>query len=260
MKKSLQIVLPLICVLITSSFTHVTKKDKWQLVWEEDFDGANLDTSRWSRIPRGTADWQNYMSFSDSCYEMRDGNLVLKGIVNPDRQSDTVPYLTGGVWTKDKVGFRYGRIEIKAKLDEATGAWPAIWLLSQNVPWPKGGEIDVMEHLNFDSIAYQTVHTHFTYTLGVKDPANGGTNKLNRNDYNVYALEMHPDSLVFFVNDNRTFAYPRIETEKEGQFPFDDEFYLLIDMQLGGSWVGKVDPNHLPVEMKIDWVKYYAKE
>lgn len=260
MKKSLQIVLPLICVLIISSFSPVTKKDKWQLVWEEDFDGANLDTSRWSRIPRGTADWQNYMSFSDSCYEMRDGNLVLKGIVNPDRQSDTVPYLTGGVWTKDKIGFRYGRIEIKAKLDEATGAWPAIWMLSQNVPWPKGGEIDVMEHLNFDSIAYQTVHTHFTYTLGIKDPVNGGTNKLNRNDYNVYALEMHPDSLVFFVNDNRTFAYPRIETDKEGQFPFDDEFYLLIDMQLGGSWVGEVDPNHLPAEMKIDWVKYYAKE
>lgn len=199
MKKPLFVVFVLACILISTSFCSTPKKDGWQLVWEENFDGSTLDTSRWSRIPRGTADWQNYMSFSDSCYEIRNGNLVLKGIVNTDFKSDSVPYLTGGVWTKDKVNFTYGRIEIKAKLGEATGAWPAIWMLSQNKGWPQGGEIDIMEHLNFDSIVYQTVHTHYTYNLEIKDnPVNGGTNRLNRNEYNIYALEISPDSLVFF--------------------------------------------------------------
>ena len=64
-----------------------------------------------------------------------------------------------------------------------------------------------------------------------------------------------------FINDIHTFAYPRIETGKEGQFPFTDkEFYLLLDMQLGGSWVGAVDSSDLPVEMEIDWVRFYQKK
>ena len=56
-----------------------------------------------------------------------------------------------------------------------------------------------------------------------------------------------------------TYTYPRIDTDKEGQFPFYQPYYLLIDMQLGGSWVGAVDPKELPVEMWVDWVKYYEK-
>lgn len=72
---------------------------------------------------------------------------------------------------------------------------------------------------------------------------------------------MYPDSLVFFINDNHTFTYPRIETDKEGQYPFSDgQFYLLLDMQLGGSWVGAVEPDDLPVEMEIDWVRFYQKQ
>lgn len=59
------------------------------------------------------------------------------------------------------------------------------------------------------------------------------------------------------ANGVRDFVYPRIETEKEGQFPFSIPQYLLIDMQLGGSWVGEVDAADLPVEMEIDWVRHY---
>jgi len=68
---------------------------------------------------------------------------------------------------------------------------------------------------------------------------------------------------VFYVNNNSSerFMYPRIETDKEGQFPFaDHEFFLLLDMQLGGSWVGAVKPDDLPVDMAIDWVRFYEKQ
>ena len=125
-----------------------------------------------------------------------------------------------------------------------------------------GGEVDIMERLNNDTIAYQTVHSAYTHVLGIKDnPKQGGTGTINRDDYNVYSVEMYQDSLVFFINETRTFAYPRIETDKEGQFPFTDKkFYLLLDMQLGGSWVGAVDSSDLPVEMEIDWVRFYRKK
>lgn len=59
-----------------------THTPKWELVWEDNFDGAEPDTTIWSRIPRGRPDWQNTQSFDNRCYEMRDGCLILKGIVN----------------------------------------------------------------------------------------------------------------------------------------------------------------------------------
>ena len=234
---------------------------EWRLVWEENFDQINdFDPAVWSKIPRGTADWNNYMSDFDSLYEMRKGNLVLRGIQNLTQPQDTAPFLTGGVYTKGKMGFMDGRLEIKAKLNGATGAWPAFWLLPQEGQWPMGGEIDIMERLNYDNIAYQTVHSHYTYDLGFKTtPPQGSTGPIHPEAYNVYAVEMYADSLCFFINDQHTFTYPRIETDQEGQFPFHQPFYLLLDMQLGGSWVGAVDPTELPVEMSIDWVRFYQK-
>ena len=247
-------------VILLASCAGTRHAQKTTLSWEENFDQPNgFDTSRWSKIPRGKPDWQKYMSDFDSCYAMRDGKLILRGIVNNSLPNDTARYLTGGVYTKDKVGFGFGRIEVYAKLNGARGAWPAFWLLSQGMNWPDGGEIDIMERLNFDSIAYQTVHSHYTYNLKIKEPKQGATGVINPNGFNNYAVELHPDSLVFFINNKKTFAYPRIETDKEGQFPFDQyKYYLLLDMQLGGSWVGKVYTEDLPVEMEIDWVRFYS--
>ena len=98
----------------------------------------------------------------------------------------------------------------------------------------QGGEVDIMERLNHDSIVYQTVHSHYTYTLGIENnPKHGSTISINPEDFNVYGVDFWPDSLVFHVNGKRNFVYPRIETEQEGQFPFNIPQYLLIDMQLG---------------------------
>lgn len=237
---------------------------EWQLVWEENFDGTELDTTVWSMIPRGKPDWQNTMSYDERCYEMCDGHLILRGIINEDFQKDSSPYLTGGVWTNGKKSFTRGRMEIRAKLEGAQGAWPAIWMLpyeTDKYHWPEGGEVDIMERLNHDSFVYQTVHSHYTYDLKEdKNPPNGTTASINPHDFNVYGVDFWPDSLVFHVNGVKTFTYPRIHTDKKGQFPFDIAQYLLLDMQLGGTWVGEVDPTGLPVAMTIDWVRHYQQK
>lgn len=239
----------------------------WTLVWEDDFDTPETDTAVWSRIDRGTADWNNYMSKLDTLYSWRDGNLVLRGIANFEGSGDSVPYLTGGVWTNGRKNFSRGRVEVRAKLQGARGAWPAIWMLPDGAHrpdgtsrpgWPDGGEIDIMERLNSDSIAYQTIHSKYTLTHGIKDnPRSGYTAPIDPDGYNDYAVEMYADSLRLLINDVVTFTYPRIETDLDGQFPFDAPFYLLIDMQLGGGWVGEVDPADVPVEMLIDRVRFY---
>ncbi|WP_289269799.1 glycoside hydrolase family 16 protein [Paramuribaculum intestinale] len=237
--------------------------EKWNLVWEETFDGESLDTNVWVRIPRGESDWNNYMTTEDTVYSMRDGNLVLHGIRNYEGSADTAAYLTGGVYTKGKKSFGNGRIEICAKLGHCQGSWPAIWMLPDpaypNSQWPKGGEIDIMERLSADTFAYQTVHSYYTLELKKdNEPPHYSTGTIKPDDYNVYAVEMYDDSLSFFINDTHTFTYPRIKTELEGQFHFPEApYYLLIDMQLGGNWVGAVDPAGLPVEMLVDWVRFY---
>jgi len=256
MKKSLLFIV--VIVFMTSCETK--NLQIWELVWEDNFDGDAFDTSRWTKIGRNVSEWNKYMSDYDPLYEVSDGQLILRGIVNNVLPDDPAPYLTGGLCTQNKVGFGHGRLEIRAKLGKAQGAWPAFWLLPfDNSPWPRGGEIDIMERLNGESIAYQTVHSYYTVTLHIYDPPQGATGKIDPDDYNVYAVELYSDSLSFYINDIHTFTYPRIETDKEDQFPFDRDFFLLIDMQLGGSWVGDVKDEDLPMEMWIDWVRFYKK-
>lgn len=267
MKNTLLVVISIAMTTLFASCTEQREnsakasKTGWELVWEEDFEGNEIDYTTWSKIGRGLSDWNNYMSDYDSLYEVKDGNLILRGFVNNVLPNDTAPYITGGLYTKGKKTFGEGRVEIRAKLNGAKGAWPAFWMLPEDEEWPYGGEIDIMERLHYDSIAYQTIHTHYTQNLKINNPPKGTTHPIDPDGYNTYAVEKYIDSLKFYINENLTFVYPRIETDKEGQFPFNEqEFYLLIDMQLGGSWVGAVDPETLPVEMYIDRVRFYTLE
>lgn len=251
--------LTLVCGLALGSHL-AAQQPRYELIWQEDFNGSTFDEKYWTKIPRGNADWCRHMSDEPSLYEVKDGNLILRGKVNDGIvPQDTARYITGGLYTKDKKTITHGKVEIKAKLQAAQGAWPAFWMLPNTGTWPNGGEIDIMERLNHDSIAYQTVHTYYTYVLKEENnPPHGGIGTINPDDYNVYAVEILPDSLVFSINGNHTFTYPRIETDKEGQFPFGTPYYILIDMQIEGSWVGKANPAEYPVEMQIDWVKVYS--
>lgn len=251
-----------IMIILFMTIISVTRatggEPQYRLVWEDDFNGTAIDTACWSKIPRGNSDWNRHMSPLDTLYQVRDGNLILRGIVNTHYPSDTSRYLTGGIYTRNKKTINYGKVEIRAKLQGARGAWPAFWMVANNEKWPYGGEIDIMERLNNDTIAYQTIHTYYTHVLGIKDnPRHGGINKIETEEYNTYAVEILPDSLVLSINGNHTLTYPRIDTDKEGQYPFGIPYYLMLDMQIEGSWVGKASPEDYPVEQHIDWVRFY---
>ena len=250
-----------------------TTEEGLVLKFHDEFNGTgepDWNVWRWEEGFQRNQELQWYQKENAIC---KDGALIITGkeerVKNTNYEAGSsdwkknreyAEYTSSCLITKD-YRFRKGRMLVRAKIPTAMGAWPAIWLLPENAKWPSGGEIDVMERLNDDSIAYQTVHSHYTYTLGIKDhPKSHSTGVIHPDRYNVFAVEMYPDSLSFYVNDIHTFTYPRIQTQKEGQFPFDQPFYLLIDMQLGGSWVGAVDPKDLPVEMEVDWVHFYQRK
>ena len=250
---------------LEDDYIYIQKKGRenksWQVVWEDHFNGPDIDTLKWTKISPNQADWGRHMSKDPKCYDLQDGKLILKGIVNPDTLQDPRPLLTGGIYTKNKFAFQYGKIEIRAKLECAQGAWPAIWMLAEQNKYgvyPRNGEIDIMEHLNFDSIFYQTTHSYYTLELKQKtNPPYFTTTAIEIDQFNTFGLEWHPDKLMFTLNGQHTFTYPRLEGVDASQWPFDQPFYLLIDQQLGGSWVGQVNPDQLPVKMIIDWVKVY---
>lgn len=223
--------------------------------WEENFDGTGFNVESWSKVPRGTYDWRRYMSDLDSLYVVHDGMLTLRGIVNPGIDGDDAPVLTGGLWSKDKVGFGYGKIEIRARLAGARSAWPAIWMLPfDNSPWPNGGEIDIMERLNSEDIFYTTAHTPFTQRDTVYE--HSSTAPIDATGWNIYGLAHYRDSLVWSVNGVDTYTYSRMADGPEGQWPFDREFYLILSMQLSGEWVGPLCTEDLPTTMDIDWIRF----
>lgn len=268
-------------VFVQKEGRHNTPEE-WELVWEDNFNQSKLDTTHWTKIDLYTSErlltnfpevrtnknawrdirnhWSTYMSDNSKAVEFDSNNILLKGVINTDTTGyDNRPYHTGGIWTYEKFGFQYGKIEIRAKLDPAHGAWPAIWLIPIKKIYPNqhNGEMDIMERLNHDDFVYQTIHSHWNLNLKLETPQRFTTAKIDPNDFNVYSLEWFPDKIRFAVNGNTSFEYAKIPGGGTFQWPFDQPFYLIIDNQLEG-WPGNVThPEEFPIDMTVDWVRLY---
>lgn len=268
--------------ILEDRYIYIQKEERrndsteWQLVWEDDFNKGYLDTITWSRIGlfttpkwkvpvekwRETKNCFRYITATDPHVISFDKtNIHLKGIINPDTLTgDPRPYLTGGIYSWQKFAFQYGRIEIKAKLDQAYGMWPAIWMLSEKEIYSNhhNGEMDIMEKLNHDDFAYQTTHNHYTITLKQTEPKKSMTGKIDTTDYNIYSLSWYPDKLVYAINGMITYEYPKVQGAGSFQWPFDQPFYLIIDQQMEHEWPGMIThPEELPISMTVDWVRLY---
>ncbi len=235
----------------------------WRLIWQDEFNEDKLDASKWTLCERGNPDWCNTMSDDPRLLRLENGTLHLRGIVNENRDQDPAPYLTAGVTSKGKFAFKHGKVVIRARFQSAQGAWPALWMLGAEKGWPQCGEIDLMEHLNFDEIAYQTIHSQYTLHIDKSNtPRKGTTTPIKRDDWNTYGCEWDADKIAFTVNEKVSHTYPRVPEKGEAQWPFDQSFYFILSMQVGGKWVngsGPTNPDHYPAGMEIDWIRVYQR-
>jgi len=252
----------LFLLFVLAAFVSCTHEEGWKLVWTEDFNGPSIDENVWSRVELGRSDWNNMMSLRKDLAFIEDGQLVLLGKVNDGSSSDTTAFVTGGVKSKGKKSFSMARFEVRAKFNCVNGFWPALWLMPDcALPTGEYAEIDIMEHLDSDDFAYQTVHSRYSLDVSRTEPMNHGKGAINKDDWNIYAAEVYQDSICTYTNGVKTMTYPRLEG-KEKQFPWPDyPFYFILSNQLEGNWVGKVtDPSQLPSELRVDWIKVYQWE
>lgn len=224
----------------------------WTLVWEDDFE-ENTGLDNWSKIARGEEPMNRYMSSNDALSVLKDGLLVLRGVGNVGSDAE-VPFLTGGITREATKKNGVGRIEVRARMNPVGGAIPFVSLRPSD--GTENVAIDIMERYGYDSFIYHSLSSEYTTTMPDNPPANVMVG-VNPDQFHIYGVETYPDSIVFFVDNIRTKKYPRILTDIPGQFPFND---LDLDLFIGIRLNRDTDPEELPADMFIDWVRYYKPE
>lgn len=250
----------------TTTYTIILTKFEEQvsnILFFDDFDvNGNPDPTKWVLCQKSSSDWNDEMSESYDQAYVQDGKLILKA------EKVGGEYKAGGIETQGKFDFAFGKVEVKARITSyPNGAFPAIWMMPKAPVyggWPQSGEIDIMEHVKQESVIHHTIHTHYTYDLGIKDPTNTAQVSCDFKDWTIYTVEKTENKLTFYVNGEETYSYSNLNLENEAemkQWPFtvDNPFYLIVNMGLGGdregSWAGPIDDNNLPAIMEIDYVK-----
>lgn len=246
--------------------TITTDGGTWELVWADEFDDSGLpDPEKWSYETGFVRndELQYYTAKRTENARVENGTLIIEA----RKDGDAVPgatrgYTSASLHTKDTATWTYGRIEVRAKLPQGVGTWPAIWMLGANIDavgWPKCGEIDIMEHVGFEpGRIYGTVHTQAYNHM--KGTARSGHLSLSNPfaDFHVYAIEWFEDHIDFFVDDRKYFTFKN-ENAGVDAWPYDAPHYLILNLAIGGAWGGQkgVDDSIFPQPYVIDYVRVF---
>lgn len=249
------------------SYEGYTKK------WGDEFDGTELNRNDWN-VELHEPGWvnaelQKYVDSEDNIY-LEDGKLVIKPIQTKNADG-TYSYTSGRVNTQGKHDFKYGLFEARVKVPEGKGYLPAFWLMptTENIygQWPRCGEIDIMEvHGSKTDTAYGTIH------YGNPHKENQSTYVLEdssfADEYHTFAVEWEPGKIKWYV-DGRLYHetddwYSATEGQGEITYPapFDQPFYMILNLAVGGSWVGYPDEttDFENQAYEVDYVRVYQKD
>lgn len=247
----------------------------YKLVWEDNFNGTQLNREDWNvelHAPGWVnAEWQEYVDSEENIY-LKDGKLVLQAIKTTKDGKDY--YTSGRVNTQNKHDFKYGKFEAKIKVPSGMGFLPAFWMMptdEQNYgQWPKCGEIDIMEVMG-----QSTDTLHGTIHYGDPHGQKQGTYVIDASkadfaeDFHVYTCEWEPGKISWYVDGVKFHEATDWYTKREGfdevayPAPFDQPFYMIFNVAVGGSWVGYPDETTEfgdNAQMVVDYVRVYQKD
>lgn len=262
----------------------------WNLVWNDEFSGATLDTTKWD-YQNGTGSDYGLDGWGNNEQEYYDSDNITVGdgrltIEAKQEQVGNKPYTSGRIRTMGQVkaygtkedtlfSKKYGRVEAKIKTPAGSGMWPAFWMLPDphDNPyggWASSGEIDIMEVRG--RILNEVAGTLHYGNAWPNNVSSGGTYQMpagtNTTDYHIYAIEWEPTEIRWYCDGqlyktvNNWFSRGAGETANYAfPAPFDEEFYILLNLAVGGNFDGNVTPQttDFPAKMEVDYVRVYDK-
>ncbi|MFT7050539.1 MAG: beta-glucanase (GH16 family) [Psychroserpens sp.] len=243
------------------------------LVWSDEFDGTGaIDGSKWFQQTQliagdswANGEQQHYTNRLDNSF-VDNGSLkvLAKGEAFND-QGITKQYTSARL--NSKFSFQYGRVEVRAKLPSIAGTWPAIWLLGKNInedgghwdnegfgdtSWPSCGEIDIMEPNVPKTQILATWHWDNGNGYEYNSSSIASTNTDTSQNWHVYALEWNEDNMKIYMDDV-------LVNQMDSVNPFNQEFYILLNVAMGGSLGGDIQPGFNQDAMEIDYVRIYQE-
>lgn len=239
-------------------------KEGWTLVWQDEFEGPEINTDYWSHETGGggwgNAEWENYTDLPANSF-IEDGKLVIQALKG---LSGGRPYSSARLITRDKVEVEYGRVEARIQVPFGQGIWPAFWMLGNNIfqkAWPTAGEIDIMEHIGREpNTVYGTVHgPGYSGSAGISHPIN--LEEPVTNDFHLFAIEWELEEIRWYVDDVLYHTVTPADLPTDGEWVFDHPFYLLLNLAVGGRWPGYPDKTTtFPQRMLVDYVRIYSAD
>jgi beta-glucanase (GH16 family) len=238
----------------TTTTTTTTDSTTYTLLWSDEFNGTAVDTTKWNMVTGSLNVNQEEEYYQPSNATVANGYLT---ITAQAQQQGGFSYTSARMNTSNKFSVTYGKIEARISLPVGLGLWPAFWMLgtdiNNGVIWPGCGEIDIMEHINTDSLIYGTMHwsdAGSTVQYGLNMAS-------SPSQFHIYSVVWNANEIQWYV-DNNIYCTGNIQNSVNGTNAFHLPFYLLLNMAVGGSWPGlAVDASKLPAKMLVDYVRVY---
>ena len=257
----------------TNQAAQTLSYEGYTLRWQDEFDGTALNRDDWN-VELHEPGWvnnelQSYVDSPENIY-LEDGKLVLKPVETKNADG-TVSYTSGRVNTQNKHDFKYGIFEARAKVPAGQGFLPAFWMMPTNEnlygQWPRCGEIDIMEVLGNDTTrSYGTLHygnPHNQSQAGCTL-----TEGSFSDEYHTFAVEWEPDRISWYVDgvmihtENDWYSATEGQGEITYPAPFDQPFYIILNLAVGGNWPGSPDETTdiAGSAFYVDYVRVYQKD
>ena len=222
------------------------------LAWSDEFEtNGTPDASKWT-YDLGAGGWGNEEL---QTYTNNVENVIVEdGSLKITAKSNGGAYTSARLKSEDLYEFTYGRVEVRAKLPASQGTWPAIWMLGEDYQtntWPGCGEIDIMEQTGQDkNTILGTVHHPAV------SPGEGDTDSLflttSTTEFHNYTVEWRPDTIILLVDDT---VYHTIANTPD--LPFESDFFFILNVAMGGTLGGDIDPAFTEDTMEIEYIRVY---
>jgi beta-glucanase (GH16 family) len=247
-----------------SGYTTPTTYPGYSLVWSDEFSGTSLDLNAWNQeIGNGNNGWGNneleFYTDSPKNALVSNGNLIIEA-----RRETTgnYSYTSCRMTTQGKKYFKFGRIDIRAKLPVGKGIWPALWMLGTNIAsagWPACGEIDIMELIG--TYPARVSGNMFWKSLSGSSTSKGASYDLSSGDFSqqfhVFSIVWIQDSIKWYVDDQLFLANSAADVGA-ANYPFNADQFFIFNVAVGGNWPGSPDyTTEFPQRMFVDYVRVF---